>query len=264
MLSDQRRVLAPPARDRRYLRIAQELLEAVNSRHYQVGERLPTERELAARFGVSRATVREALLVLELIGAVVASVGAGVFVASFTPQLAGQSESLLTAPADLIESRLAIEPIVAALCAERISDEALVDLDRLVSRAEKAANDPVPFPAFLELSLAFHSALASHCGNLILGEVVTQLVDVNDHPLWVLLNQSVLRSESDRLAEVVDHRAILEAIGARDGVAAEQAMIAHLRHLAVLIFGAADGRSVRLASRLDSRPTGRAEAELPT
>lgn len=264
MLSDQLGVLATATRDRRYLRIAQELLEAVNSRHYQVGERLPTDREFAARFGVSRATVREALLVLELIGAVEASVGAGVFVASFTPQLAGRTESLLTAPADLIESRLAIEPVVAALCAERISADALVDLGTLVSRAEKAANDPVPFPAFLELSLAFHSALASHCGNLILGEVVTQLVDVNDHPLWVLLNQSVLRSQSDRLAEVAHHRAILEAIGARNRVAAEQAMASHLRHLAVLIFGAADGKSVRLASREYDRPTGPGEGELPT
>jgi DNA-binding FadR family transcriptional regulator len=264
MLSDQPRALATAARDRRYLRIAQELLEAVNSRLYQVGERLPTDRELAVRFGVSRATVREALLVLELIGAVEASVGAGVFVASFTPQLEGQTESLLTAPADLIESRLAIEPIVAALCAERISPDALVELETLVSRAEKAAHDIAPFPAFLDLSLAFHSALASHCGNLILGEIVTQLVDVNDHPLWVLLNQSVLRSEGDRLAEVAHHRAILEAIGAHNRLAAERAMASHLRHLAVLIFGAADGKSVRLASREYARTTRPAETEPPT
>jgi DNA-binding FadR family transcriptional regulator len=236
MLSDQSLAVGMAGKDRRYLRVAQELLEEISSRRHNVGERLPTDRDLAVRFKVSRATVREALLVLEIIGVVETSLGAGVFVASFTPRLGGQGDFLLSSPADLIETRLAIEPLVAAMCAPRISPQALADLNRLVDQAEQLARDPAPFPTFLDLSLRFHALLAGHCGNAILGEIVTQLVDVNHHPLWVLLNQSVLRTAGDRLAEVQGHRLVLAALGRRDATGAEEAMANHLSHLRALIF----------------------------
>ena len=149
MLSDQPITLATVAKDRRYLRVAQELLEEISSRRQQVGERLPTDRDLATRFRVSRATVREALLVLELIGVVETSLGAGLFVASFTPRLEDQRDSLLTAPAELIETRLAIEPLVAAMCARRIPRPALAELERLVDRAEQLAISPTSLPGLL-------------------------------------------------------------------------------------------------------------------
>lgn len=221
--------------DRRYLRIAQELLEDITHGEYPVGAKLPADREIALRTGVSRATVREALLVLQVIGIVEASVGAGVYVASSTPRL-GRDDSILESPAELIETRLYLEPLVASLCAQRMGLTEVDELRELVDRAERLAKSEKPFPGFSDLSLEFHSRLAQHCGNRMLGAIASQLVEVNAHPLWVLLNQSVLRTIVDRKAQVEEHRAVLEAIARRDSVGAAEAMRSHLDALGSLIF----------------------------
>ena len=234
MLSDQLTTAGAAQPDRRYLRIAQELLEEINRGDYRVGTRLPSDREIALSTGVSRATVREALLVLQLIGVVEASIGAGVYVASSTPRL-DRDDSILAAPADLIETRICIEPAVAALCADRMGQAEIDELSDLVKHAERAAESSQPFPRFSDLSLEFHAALANHCGNQILGSVAQQLVQVNEHPLWVLLNQSVLRSEADRKSQVAHHRAIVNAIAKRDREAASSAMAGHLGELTSLV-----------------------------
>lgn len=209
-------------------------MEEISRGDYRVGSRLPSDREIALRSGVSRATVREALLVLQLIGIVEASIGAGVYVASSTPRL-DRNDSILAAPADLIETRICIEPSVAALCAERMGQAEIDELSDLVKHAERAAESSRPFPRFSDLSLEFHAALAHNCGNQILGSVAQQLVQVNEHPLWVLLNQSVLRSEADRKAQVAHHQAIVNAIAKRDREAASSAMAGHLGELASMV-----------------------------
>jgi DNA-binding FadR family transcriptional regulator len=244
MRSDQLATSLVVQPDRRYLRIAQELLEDITHGEYAVGARLPADREIALRTGVSRATVREALLVLQVIGIVEASVGAGVYVASSTPRLA-RDGSILEAPAELIETRLYLEPLVAFLCAQRMDAGDVNQLRELVDSAERLAESEKPFPGFSDLSLEFHSRLAQHCGNRMLGAIASQLVEVNAHPLWVLLNQSVLRTVLDRKAQVEEHRAVLEAIARRDPAAAAAAMRSHLDALGSLIF---DGNPMAEAS----------------
>ena len=234
MLSDRRLRVATPGVDRRYVAVAQILLEKIRSGVYQIGSRLPSDREIALATGVSRATVREALLVLELLGVVETALGAGVYVSSISLQLEDCDNPLLNAPADLVETRILVEPVIASLCAQRISVEGLHELDDLVDQAEVAATAPDPFPHFSNLGLAFHAALASHCGNQILGGIGRQLAEANEHPLWVLLNQSVVRSQQERLAQVEHHRTIIGAIRAGDGSAAAVAMTVHLDELASL------------------------------
>jgi GntR family transcriptional repressor for pyruvate dehydrogenase complex len=254
--------------ERRYLAIAQQLLEAINRGDYEVGQRLPTDREIALRCGVSRPTVREALLVLELVGIVQATAGAGVFVASAIPRLRGQNDALLAAPADLIESRILIEPSVAGLCAARPTSAAVNELCRLVQEAEAAARSSDRFPRFSDLSLEFHAALGRHCGNKVLSCIVEQLVEVQQHPLWVLLNQSVLRDQNDLMQQVDQHRLIMEAIARGDQAAAISATERHLQELSGLILGR-DGQShrsaelsMRDASRRQTATAGRTAEKL--
>ena len=234
MLSDQLAASGSGQTDRRYLRVAQELLGEISDGHYLVGARLPSDREIALRGGVSRATAREALLVLQLIGVVEASVGAGVYVASATPLL-DRHDSILAAPAELIETRIWVEPAVVRLCAERMTRTEVDDLYALLREADHAAESNRPFPEFSDLSLAFHGALAANCRNRVLGSIARQLVEVTEHPLWVLLNQSVLRTVEDRKAQVAHHQAIVDAIAIHDPKAAGDAMKVHLAELEALI-----------------------------
>lgn len=226
------------AQGRRYFTVAQEVLTAVASGSYAVGGRLPTDRELASRHGVSRATAREAVLALELIGVVEVRHGDGVYLRSGSVRVGGTDSAALGAPpVELIESRQVVEPAVVELVAARIDDEALAVLEDELAEAEEIVRDPLELPRFMELGLHFHSRLASACGNSLLADVVMQLVNAEEHPLWTLVNQHAMASLDARRGQLEEHQAVLRAVRDHDAAAAGLAMRTHLGHLSTIIFG---------------------------
>ncbi len=223
---------------RRYLAVAQEVLSAVASGRYATASRLPTDRELAGQHGVSRATAREAVLALELIGVVEVRHGDGVYLRSGAVQLGGGECAALGAPpVELIECRQAVEPAVADLVAARLDTGGLAPLVDELGEAEEIVGDPSQLPRFMELGLHFHSRLAAGCGNSLLAGVVTQLVNAELHPLWTLVNQHAMGTLEARLGQLAEHRAVLRAVQDHDPAAAALAMRTHLRHLSTIIFG---------------------------
>jgi DNA-binding FadR family transcriptional regulator len=225
---------------RRYVHVAQQVLAAITRGEYVPGDRLPGDRDIAAGTGVSRATAREAILALELVGAVEVRPGDGVYVAGADGRLgvlAGPPVDV--PPRELIESRREIEPAVARLAALRLDDHRVAEVRGLVDRAAAVVDDASRLPEFIALGLRFHSALAPCSGNRLLAGITGQLVDVEEHPLWTLVNQQAMRTAEARAGQVREHRAILDAITAQDAVAAEAAMRGHLEHLGEQIFGPA-------------------------
>lgn len=204
---------------------------------YAAGDRLPPDREIAARTGVSRPTAREALLALELIGAVEVRHGDGAYVSGPSAQVGGTSGSPLDAPPrELIETRRTLEPAVAAFAAVRITSERLAALRRNIDESSELSHEPAQMPRFISLGLSFHADLAPGCGNSLLADIVAQLVNVEMHPLWALVNQQAMSSLTARESQMADHRAILEAIAAGDPSRARGAMSAHLIALDSAIF----------------------------
>src|SRR6266481_9211298 len=125
---------------RLYKRVADELRAAILSGRYAPGRRLPAERELGEMFRVSRPTVREAVIALELQGLVEVRVGAGVFVLepSTLDRTRGMGPELTIGPFELMEARKIIESETAALAASLIDDEQLDRLERIIdSMAEE-------------------------------------------------------------------------------------------------------------------------------
>ncbi|MBM9465858.1 FadR/GntR family transcriptional regulator [Nakamurella leprariae] len=223
------------APQRRFAEVAQSILAGIADGRFLRGSKLPADRDLATMLGVSRSTAREALLVLELIGAIDIRHGDGVYV-STKPMAIDEHDVILNGePRDLIESRGLLEPVTTRLTAERISAEQLVELRELIDRAEAAVHESNALQ-FREFGFAFHSRLAACCGNQLLGEVVAQLVDVERHPLWTLINDHALRTPEMRLEQIQQHRTVLDAIEAGDGPRAEQAMRAHLVELERTVF----------------------------
>jgi DNA-binding FadR family transcriptional regulator len=222
---------------RRYFAVAEALLARIRSGEYATGDRLPADRLIAESFGVSRATAREAQLVLELIGAVEVRHGDGVFVRGPVAQVGGVHGSTLDAPPrELIETRRSIEPVVAGLAATRIPSDTLAALRRNVDESAELVGDDAGLPRFMALGLQFHADLAPGCGNGLLADIVAQLVDAETHPLWVLVNQQAMVSRAARQGQVREHREVLGALVAGDPVRAEQAMGSHLRALDTAIF----------------------------
>lgn len=229
--SDQSR----PAR--LYLSVAQDLLTALARGDYLPGLRLPGDRELAARLDVSRATVREAILALELIGAVEVRHGDGTYVRGAHAGVAAiEGSALDVAPRELIQARQAIEPVVASLAATHIDADRLRALTRDVDEATELVDEPGQLPRFMDLGLRFHAELALGCANSLLAGIVGQLVNAETHPLWLLVNQHAISSPAARAGQLREHRHVLAAIAGGEPDRAAQAMTAHLTSVHTVIF----------------------------
>ena len=225
---------------RRYLDVAEEVMRAVAVDAIGPGDRLPNERVLAERCEVSRATVREAMLALELSGVIEVRPGSG----SYLTGLGGRSGTLVAPPADssprqLLEVRQIIEPSVARLCAQRARKADIARLEQLIDDAGRESDPGTPgqLDRFVAHSLAFHRELATCCGNSILAGLTSHLVNAAEHPLWTLVDGIVVRDPQTRVNQLEEHRSILRAIARGKGADAAEAMTAHLGALATRIFG---------------------------
>lgn len=203
-----------------YRRIVEAIMADIADGVYPVGTRLPAERDLTDRFGVSRPTVREAMIALEMQGLVEARKGSGVFVMA-GPQERTQPELDIGA-FEIIEARRLLEGEVAAVAATEIGDAQLAELRGLL--ADMAQEDEV---AAEDADRRFHIAIAEATGNAVIIASVTDFWDMRFRsPLAreVLSKAGSLGTES-RLAE---HGRILQALEARSPAEARSAMRDHL------------------------------------
>jgi GntR family uxuAB operon transcriptional repressor len=190
---------------------------------------------------VSRPTAREAILALELVGAVEVRHGAGVYVIDARLASAESAAVALGVPQALIEARLSIEPTIARLCALRATSEDIARLRVLLDEGEAVLRDGGPYSQLSQHGLRFHAELGQCCGNRVLADIVGHFVEVEDHPLWVLANELALRNPEAQQEQVSEHRAILQAIEADDAEGAATKMSVHLQRLSEYLFGTASG-----------------------
>jgi GntR family transcriptional regulator, transcriptional repressor for pyruvate dehydrogenase complex len=221
--------------------VADRLLDEIVSGRYPPGSRLPTEPELCAAMGVSRATVREAMKSLQQRGVTSIEQGRGTFVTSmerWSPLdpvlLAARSatdQGLGAAwAAKLIEARRVVEVGVAALAAERRSPDDLAAMAACMDSMRAAEPDVA---AFAQADLAFHRAVMRAADN----EMIQALFD----PLSQLIQEGRVqtsRPPERRALALEAHAAILEAIRAKDTAAAAGAMREHLTETLSWVEGA--------------------------
>jgi GntR family transcriptional regulator, transcriptional repressor for pyruvate dehydrogenase complex len=203
-----------------YRTILDAISEEIASGLYPVGARLPTERELTERFAVSRPTVREAMIALELQGLVEARRGSGVVVRATAPL--GRAEALDFGAFEIIEARRLLEAEVAAVAATEITDRQLSVL-RALLRDMAQENSAAAETA----DRHFHIAIAEATGNAVIVDAVTHFWDLRDRS--PLAREMLIKAGSlgvdKRLAE---HGRILDALEARAPEAARLAMRDHL------------------------------------
>ena len=207
---------------RLYRQIADQLAQLIAQGEFPAGARLPAERELAASFGVSRASVREAIISLEMSGLVEVRVGTGIFV---VPQ--GRAVEAATdagpGPFELLAARKLVEGEIAALAARNATAEDAAMLRRSVERLEAKLDD---FAAREAEDRDFHLLLAKATHNGSLELVVLGLWNQRAE-MWGRLQRHF---HTDDLARrtIRDHSAIAGAVEAHDANAARAAMHRHL------------------------------------
>jgi GntR family transcriptional repressor for pyruvate dehydrogenase complex len=220
-------------------RIARKIAELIEDGRLAPGARLPSERELAQVFGVSRLAVREAAHRLEARGLVVVRRGAGSFVAT---QIAPADDVDALGPVgrvdldELADVRMLLEPAAADWAARRADRSSAAVLLRLARRFEEAAAQPSPrFDLVAAADMELHLGIAQAAENALLAQLVEQL-----HAVYRLQLEWSLRRPGRLEETLVEHRRIVDAISAGDPVAARAAMEEHL---------AAAAASFRLANR---------------
>jgi DNA-binding FadR family transcriptional regulator len=215
---------------RLYRQIADQMTHLLKAGEYQAGERLPAERLLAERFAVSRPTMREALIALEVEGLIEIRGGSGVFVSNRlsipVSDLPPATDDLPTpGPFEVLFARDLIEPDIAALAARNATSEHVAVLAQMVGNmACCSANDI----RRLEYDREFHFALAEACGNSALLLAIRALWTPRVQPVYLRLEEH-FQNEQVWQRAIIGHRRILEAVKQNDAKAARLARRHNLR-----------------------------------
>ena len=195
------------------------------------GAKLPTEREFAHRFGLPRNAVRNTLARLEADGTIARHVGRGTFLAA--PADAGAAAPAAhVSPAELMEARLRIEPALAELIVTNATAADFERMETCLDRAERAAT----LDDFELWDAALHQAMARASHNRLVIRVLEMVTAVRQQSEWGKLKDRIVTPER-RLKYQEEHRAIVAALKARDGVQARAAVFAHLQHARRNLFG---------------------------
>lgn len=229
---------------RLYQQVAEQLLAAINAGEYEAGARLPAERKLAERFEVSRPTIREAIIALELAHCVEVKGGSGVYVRE--PRGAGYTASDSDiGPFEILETRIIFEAEAAALAARHITDAELTELENTLTEmiAENAQNSKTEVA-----DQKFHLLIAKATHN-------DAITSVCEH-LWSLRNSSqvsvrILEKVRDKGSKprIGEHKEILDALKSRDPDKARTAMREHLNRVVKQLLDATEADVIETARK---------------
>jgi GntR family transcriptional regulator, transcriptional repressor for pyruvate dehydrogenase complex len=210
---------------RSYQQVADRIRAIIQDGGFGVGARLPPERELALQLGVSRPSLREALIALEIDGRVEIRMGSGVYVCAQRTAAERGTPALGESAIELMQARAVLEGAVITLAAARATRAGLdrvADSLRAMRREHARGRTPV------DADRRFHLSIAEMGGNSVLVRLVGDLFDGRHSPI-----SSHLRGRSENVhtwtTALQEHEAVYHALEARDPQAAAAAMITHLR-----------------------------------
>lgn len=226
-------------RDNLYKQVADRIEELIVSESLHPGDKLPGERELAERMGVSRTVVREAIRVLSVRGLVKTKSGCGTYVRELNASDVSapmalffklkQSKTLLR---DVYEVRRLIEIEAAGLAAERATADDLDTIRETIDALSDAGQDA---EQFVQLDLDFHLALAAATHNDLLAMLLYPITN-----LWLEVIRISYQVPNAVQDAVFYHRSILEQLVAHNADGARQAMLAHIQHSQEMVESVSD------------------------
>ncbi|MBX3576141.1 MAG: FadR family transcriptional regulator [Rhizobiaceae bacterium] len=208
--------------------MTEQLTDLIVSGQIKTGVRLPSERELGQRFGVSRTVIREAVRSLTARGLLRVTSGRGIEVEAPDPRNVATSMRLFVKGRGEVdygqvhEVRSALEVQAAGLAAVRAAPDQIVELENVCAEFEKSLSRADHAEA-AELDVRFHRILASAAGNDLLSAVLDSISDI----LQEVRNIGLTRPGAPEQA-LAAHRWILECVRAKDSEAARRAMERHL------------------------------------
>ena len=209
---------------RLYQQIADQLRGLLDSGEFGPGDRLPAERDLAEQLGISRPTVREALIALEVEGRIRIKVGSGIFVTDPSEQKR-HKDGPIEGPFELLRARELVEGAVAEEAARQATPADIARLDDVLGRMERSLH---PSPQTLRLDRDFHTSVAGILGNAVLVRFIGELFDERINPYFERLS-SYFENPTTWSQALAEHRIVRDAIAGGDAAGAKRAMQHHLQ-----------------------------------
>tara|TARA_B100000809_G_scaffold19840_1_gene17455 strand:+ start:25611 stop:26378 length:768 start_codon:yes stop_codon:yes gene_type:complete len=230
---------------RLYQKVAEKLVALIESGDYTVGMRLPAERDLASMFSVSRPTIREAVIALELESFVEVRMGSGVYVIENRKGKSRFSDKDV-GPFELTEARALFEGEAAGLAATMITDEELSLLSGTLD--EMACENKNDMDTHEAADKKFHMIIAKATNNSAITSVIEQLWDERESSKLTKRMYEKVRN-SGLKPSVDEHREIYEALKSRDAKTARDLMRAHLMRVIDGILEATEVEAVEAARK---------------
>ena len=212
--------------------VIDQILHAIQTGQYQVGDKLPPERALAEMMGVSRPAIREALSVLQIAGIVESRHGDGTYITTTADLESFQARIAEIVrenhdPFEVLEARMAFEEGVAQLAAQKATLEHLAVIKAALEGMRKALA-AADYERYFAMDRAFHIAIAEATHNTLIISTIQSLVKAMAEPLWRTMKPQYLYSKSLGKAALREHEAIFQAIQQRSPAAISQAIRTHL------------------------------------
>ncbi len=229
---------------RLYKSVLDKMLVLIDSGEFPAGGRLPPERELAGRFDVSRPTIREAIIALEVLNRVRVKTGSGVYVLEHHSVSSGNSNHI--GPFELTEARALIEGEAAALAANLISKDELEELND--SLGEMALENECGDLASGGADKKFHQVIANATRNAMLVSMIEHMWHVRNHaPQVYSAYKAICEQDGDRRVE--EHEKIYKALVKRDANAARAAMHEHFARILSKLIATSEAAQIEEARK---------------
>ena len=214
--------------------ISHRILDLVKSGYFKPGEKLPTERELSEQLQVSRPSLREAMRSLAFMNVIEIRQGSGMFVSSLEPELLVEHLDFVFSlenanPGQLLQARQIVEPQSAALAAARITEEQLAAIHQVIEETLLTADN---LERHVELDIKLHNMIVGASGNPLLIRFMASITYLDKITRFDVMKSMLEITRNKRVHQAYDdHERILEALRAKNPVAASEVMTQHLQHV---------------------------------
>ena len=229
-------LLSPIKQQKVYIQIVNQFIELIEQGEFKQGMQLPPERELARYLGVSRASLREALTVLQILNLVETVSGQGTFIVGKPGEALKNflnNINIGESPFIIIQARKTIEPSIASLAANQHNEDAIKRIEEILEWIDSDHSEAhVLGDIFSEGDREFHLEIAKATGNPILVSIQEMFHSLMGQELWLTLMRHTSFSTPGRWEEAFrEHRSIFEAIRQGDSRLAAQHMRSHLQRV---------------------------------
>lgn len=215
----------------------EQLVKLIETGEFSKGDKLPPERVVSEKLGISRPLVREAYSALQLVGVIQTKVGDGTYVTKdnfSSNEWSKEAFSLLEEeddPCQVWQARESVESGSMNLAVEKATSSDITSIQSAFREMEQAVSNE-DYDGYFEADRAFHVSIAKSTHNPYLQESIESLVKVMEKDLWREIKQTYFLEEEDQLSNSLEsHRAILDSIRKKDKSEATRNMYEHFQEL---------------------------------